>query len=199
MQTATHQIHLPGSKSNEFLTDNIWNSYKYWFKKNTKLMSIYVCHFHSQNMDTFLVIHPSCFKTKIYTLLAPVKLVAPVHHANALGGSYRFINVAEVFVQEGEVTTTMAWFLICSLAAQLTQLAGSESFFKCKPTTICSKCWTKQFQNIYLAWCLNSFLFQVCLVRVKYFAVKKLIIGRHKTAMQAVLVQWTLLVQVWEC
>lgn len=91
-------------------------------------MSIYICHFHSQNTGTFLVIHPSHFKTKIYTLLAPAKLVAPVHHANILGSSYHFINVAEAFVQEGEVTTTMVWFLICSLPAQLTQLAGSEFF-----------------------------------------------------------------------
>lgn len=29
-------------------------------------------------------------------------------------------------MQEREVTTTMAWFLICLLPAQLTQLDGSE-------------------------------------------------------------------------
>lgn len=75
MQTAINRVHHPDTKTSEFIIVSKWYSWNYLVEKKTPNPTHwFTClNSHTLIMDTFLVIHPSCFKTKTYTLFSACK------------------------------------------------------------------------------------------------------------------------------
>lgn len=169
MQTVINRTHHPDLKSIEFIIVSKMHHWKHLAEKKIPTL----------NIEIFLVIHPSCFKTKTSTLFSACKTgsTCTLHQDIKL-----FISFYQCCWElcAGENSNHHCGVVSDLLVSSSANSAGWFRDFKnASWQQHALKCWTKQFQSACLAYCLDSFFFQVCLVGKKYSCLKKLITDRQ--------------------